>query len=124
MKILLSLLAFELATFTLAVLSIIQADTYIQIAVLGLLLWISEFAIKPVLKVLLLPFNVVTLGALGAVVYTLLTWFCFWVVPGLSLQSIIIGGITISGIPLLILFSLTIALLHNLYLKLLKKLLK
>ena len=55
----------------------------------ALILWFINLAVKPVLGILTIPINIVTLGIFGLVLNALLFWLVGFIVPGFDVTTII-----------------------------------
>ncbi len=67
--------------------------------IVALVLGLINISIKPVLKLLTLPINIITLGIFGLVLNVVLFWVVSLVVPGFTLSGIvpaIIGSAVVS----------------------------
>ncbi len=105
-----SLSAVWLLTFT----PLASASNVYAILMLAGLWWLLQTILNPILKILLLPFNIVSFGVIGSLVSFFLIWFIFWLVPGFKIHSFIFFGFSISGVLLLVIISFCLALLEKL----------
>lgn len=96
-RLLLSWLACASAFFLLTLTPIATASSWQTVIAISTLWWIFGSLIYPILKVLLLPFNIISLGLIGGVVQFLCLWIIFWIIPGFHLHAFTIYGLTISG---------------------------
>ncbi|MEA2056299.1 MAG: phage holin family protein [Patescibacteria group bacterium] len=68
--------------------------------------------IKPVLKILFLPINIVTLGLFSVVLNVFLLWLVTFMVPGLQIQVMKIGGVGLGQFGSYMLISFIISLIQ------------
>lgn len=77
----------------------IQFTTFWQILILvGFILGLINFFIKPVLKIITLPLNILTLGFFGLIINIVI----IWVIDVLFLELIIIGLIPLFWIAIIV----------------------
>lgn len=69
---------------------------------------------KPVLKILFLPINVITLGLFSTVINVFLLWLATYLVPGFIIHSVVLGGVTLNWFFTLLLVSVLIGFLTSL----------
>lgn len=62
------------------------------LAVASIVLTLLQKFIRPVLKILFLPINIITLGFFSWVINALILWLAIALVPGFHIDPIIIGG--------------------------------
>lgn len=62
----------------------------------GLVLSILNLTIRPILKILFLPINLITLGIFGWVINVLIVYIALWLVPGFTIQEITLLGFTLN----------------------------
>ena len=114
-SLLISWLATVCALTTLLLLPNISVSNPLLILIPATLIWLLLFSLWPVLKVVLIPFNLATLGLAGMFVYFLLFWLALWLVPVLSFQPARIFGFYFGDIGVLVLMSAVLSLLHRCY---------
>lgn len=76
--------------------------------------------IKPVLKILFLPVNIVTLGLFSLVINVFLLWLATFLVPGLVIEPMVISDVRLGEFFSLLLMSFVISLLQSILRKFLK----
>lgn len=64
---------------------------------MALVLTIANLLVRPVVNILLLPFNLITLGAFRWVVNALMLWLTMKFVPGVAIAAFTYPGINWSG---------------------------
>lgn len=64
-----------------------QVDGYISAIIVALVLAVVNSTIGPILKLLTLPLNILTLGLLSLVINVLMVLLVDWLVPGFSLTG-------------------------------------
>jgi putative membrane protein len=71
----------------------ISYNNSVTLIVTGLVLTLLEKIIRPVLKILFLPINVVTLGLFSLVINVFILYLATYFVPGFVIDNVIIFGI-------------------------------
>lgn len=69
---------------------------------------------KPVLNLLFLPVNIVTLGFFSLVINVALLWLATYLVPGFEIKSMVIGGVELNQFFSLLVVSFLISFFQNL----------
>ncbi len=83
MKTLISLILSSIAVFVAAnILPGVQVDTFLTAVVVAVVLGLVNAFIAPLLFVLTLPLNVITLGLFSFVIIAFLVMLVSWIVPG------------------------------------------
>jgi putative membrane protein len=85
----------------------------------SLVLTILQKLIKPILKILFLPINIVTLGLFSLVINVFLLWLATFLVPGLNIQPMVINGLALGEFGTLLLISFLISFIQNILKKIL-----
>ncbi len=80
----------------------------------GVVLTVLNKVVKPVLKLLTLPINVVTIGLFGTVINALLLWLLTYLVPGFSILPMTVLGVGLNQFFTLVLMSVLIGLTQGL----------
>ncbi|MCD8484094.1 phage holin family protein [Candidatus Woesebacteria bacterium] len=62
----------------------------------GVVLALLNLTLRPLLKVLFLPINIITLGIFGWVINVFILFLATWLVPGFAIQEITILGYTMN----------------------------
>lgn len=68
---------------------------------------------RPVLNLLFLPVNIVTLGLFSTIINVCLLWLATYLVPGFEIQSMVIGGVALNDFFSLLVISFLISFLQN-----------
>lgn len=76
--------------------------------------------LRPILKILFLPINIVTLGLFSLVINVFLLWLATFLVPGLRIEPMIISGVKLGEFMTLLLMSCIISFLQSFLRKFLK----
>jgi len=104
MKIILQWIILTLAVLGLAYLiPDISYDSLLTAVIIGALLTVFFLFIKPIIKILTLPLNVLTFGLFSIVLNGALFWFLGYIIPGFVVATFlaaIIGALVISVILL------------------------
>lgn len=85
----------------------------------SLVLTLLQKIAKPILKLLFLPINIVTLGLFSFVINVFLLWLATYLVPGFRIQPMIISGVAIGEFGSLLVVSVVISITQNILQKLL-----
>jgi uncharacterized membrane protein YvlD (DUF360 family) len=110
-----SWLATVCALATLLLFPNISVSNPFLILIPATLIWLLLFFAWPVVKLVLIPFNLATVGLAGMFVYFFLFWLALWLIPVLSLQPVRIFGFYFGDIGVLMLVSAVLSLLHRCY---------
>ena len=86
---------------------------WIALAITAVVVTILDSLMKPVLKLLFLPINVVTLGFFSLVINVFLLWLATYLVPGFQIHNIAIGGVALNQFFSLLLVSFLISFLNS-----------
>ena len=113
MKILAHLLACIAAIFLMEVLlpDFVQYQSYLAVVAAGVLLWLVNSLVRPVVKLLTLPLTMVTLGLFSLVVNTLMV----------LLVDLLVPSISVNGFCAALLLALLVSVLHMLLVKLFRE---
>jgi putative membrane protein len=65
----------------------ITIDNFFTAIVVFLIFLVVNIFVKPVIKLITLPLNIITLGLLGLVINVFLFWFIAWLVPGFDIAN-------------------------------------
>lgn len=105
------------SAFTLAVLAwALPTVSYKNVTTLILASFVLSFLqkiAKPILKILFLPINVVTLGFFSLVINVFILWLATYLVPGFEIQSMVFLGIYLNQFFSLLLISFFIGFLQG-----------
>ena len=71
----------------------INYNNSVTLIVTGLVLTLLEKIIRPILKILFLPINIVTLGLFSLVINVFILYLATYFVPGFVIENVIIFGI-------------------------------
>jgi len=80
------------------------------IVLASLVLTILQKLIRPVLNILFLPVNIITLGLFSVVINVFLLWLVTFLVPGLEIKPMIIGSVSLNQFFSLLVISFLISL--------------
>ena len=93
---------------------------WVTLLLASLVLTILQKVAKPILKLLFLPINIVTLGLFSLVINVFLLWLATYLVPGFQIQPMIIFEVALGKFGSLLLVSIIISSVQNILRKLLK----
>lgn len=94
-------------------------NSLLTLAIASVVLTILYSLIRPILKILFLPVNVVTLGLFSGVINVFLLWLSTYLVPGFQIQNMAIYGTSLNQFWSLIFVSFLIGFIHSILRKLL-----
>ena len=89
----------------------IEAQDWITVVLASIVLTILYKAIRPILKLLFLPLNIVTLGFFSVVINVGLLWLMTFLVPSFHVYPMIILGIPFGQFVSFVIVSFVISLL-------------
>ncbi|MDA1079231.1 MAG: phage holin family protein [bacterium] len=108
---------FVLTLVTLFVLSwLLPAITFTNLTTLliaGVVLTLLNGIVKPVLKLLLLPINLITFGLFSIFLNAGILWLALAIVPGFHIDSIVLFGLQFGQLGSLVLVSACISSIHS-----------
>lgn len=93
-------------------------SSFVTLIIASVVLTILYTLVRPVLKVLFLPVNIITLGLFSGIINIFLLWLSTYLVPGFHIQNIVIYGTQFNQFWTLILVSFLIGFIHSLLKKL------
>lgn len=70
---------------------------------------------KPVLKILFLPINVVTLGLFSLVINVFILWLATYLVPGFSIDNLVVFGVHLNQFFSLLFVSFLIGFMQGIF---------
>lgn len=83
------------------------------LVIASIVLTLLQKVARPVLSLLFLPINLVTLGLFSMVINVCLLWLATYLVPGFEIKSMIIGGVELNQFFSLLLISFLISFFQN-----------
>lgn len=86
---------------------------WVALVVFAIVLTVINLIVKPVLKLLTLPINIVTLGLFSVVLNVGLLWLALYLVPGISIQPLILFGVPLGNFLTLVFISAVLSLTHS-----------
>lgn len=100
MKLLIKFIFLTIAVFVAAhFISGIHIDGVTTALVAGAILTLIQVIIKPIVKILTLPFTIITLGLFAIILNAIFFWFISGLVPGMAVDtftSAILGSLVVS----------------------------
>lgn len=79
----------------------------------GIVLALLQSIVQPILKLLFLPINIITLGIFSWVINVFVVWLAIELVPGFDIQPTIFLGIELGSFGTLILMTFMLSLAHT-----------
>jgi len=92
----------------------VNFSDWTTIFIAGIVLTLVNFIVKPILKLLTLPINIITFGLFAGVINIGLLWLVTWLVPGFEIKPMVVGDIQFGYIGTLIAISIIISLIQSL----------
>lgn len=94
--------------------SVNYAD-WVTLLIASLVLTLLQKIARPVLNILLLPINIVTLGLFSVVINISLLWLATYLVPGFSIDPMVVMGVQLNGFFTLLLVSVLIGFFQSVF---------
>jgi putative membrane protein len=94
-------------------------SSFITLIIASIVLTILYSLVRPILKVLFLPVNVITLGLFSGIINIFLLWLSTYLVPGFHIQNMVIYGTHLGQFWSLVFVSFLIGFIHSILKKLL-----
>lgn len=114
MKILLPTIISGLAIALLAwLLPTVSYTDNVTLVLAAVVLTLLQKIVKPILKILFLPVNFVTLGLFSTVINVFVLWLATYLVPGFSIEPMVLGGIALNQFFSLLVVSFLISFVQN-----------
>jgi len=85
----------------------------------SIVLTILYSIVRPILKLLFLPINVITLGLFSGIINIFLLWLGTYLVPGFHIQEMVLFGTHLSQFWSLVVVSMGIGIIHSVISKIL-----
>lgn len=104
-------LTFFILAYFLPTVSYLDWTTLILAAVIFTIL---NHIIKPILKILFLPINIITLGLFSIVINVALLWLVTYLVPGFHIESMVLFGVQLNQFFSLLVISTLLGFLQSL----------
>jgi len=103
-----------LALFVLAwLLPNVSYTDWLTLIIFAVVFTLINALAKPVLKILTLPINVITLGAFSVILDAILLWLALYMVPGFSIKPMVLFGFHLGEFLTLILMSFVITITQS-----------
>ena len=87
---------------------------WVAVLIASVVLTLLFSIVRPILKLLTLPINIVTLGLFSSVINAVLLWTTTYLVPGFEIANTTIMGIELGGILTILFVSIVIGFLQPL----------
>jgi putative membrane protein len=91
----------------------INYSSSITLVIAGIVLTLLEKLLRPVLKILFLPINIVTLGFFSLVINVFILYLATYLVPGFAISNVVVFGIHLNQFFSLLLASSLIGFLQG-----------
>lgn len=86
---------------------------WVALIIAAVVMAFLDTLIRPILKILFLPINVVTLGLFGWVINAALLWLVTYIVPGFQIMPMLLLGMQLSQFMSLVVVSMLISLIQS-----------
>lgn len=93
----------------------VSVTNTVTLLLAGTVLALLNTLVRPVLKLLLLPINILTLGLLGWFINILMIYLAMWLVPGFSIAPIALLGIQFNEFWSVVLVSVLMSLVGSFF---------
>jgi len=97
----------------------ISLTNYTTLAIVSVVFTLLQKIAKPIIKILFLPINVITLGLFNFVINIFLLWSASYLVPGFTIKAMRVFNINLSYFMTLLFLSMIISFSYNLLKKIL-----
>lgn len=91
----------------------VSYDNWLSLLIAAVVLTLLQKIVKPLLQLLFLPVNIVTLGLFSLVLNVALLWLATYLVPGFSISATTVTGIELNQFFTLLLVSFLISFLQS-----------
>lgn len=91
----------------------IAVSNGVTVVLAAIVLAVLSLTVQPLLKVLFLPVNILTLGIFGWVINVFILWLATALVPGFQIGQLVIMGVTFGPFWSFVIVSLAITTLNN-----------
>ena len=91
----------------------VSYSSWVTLIIAGVVLALLQMLVQPVLKLLFLPINVVTLGLFSWVINVLILWLAIYLVPGFHINNLIVLGVPLNKFFSLLTVSFLIGLIQS-----------
>jgi len=92
----------------------ITYNSWATLIVASVVLTFLQKIVRPVLKILFLPINIITLGLFSWIINVIILWLAMLIVPGFHINSLIIGTYHLGSLLSLLLISFCLSLFESL----------
>lgn len=93
----------------------VSVTNTVTLIMAGVVLAILNTCIRPVLKILVLPINILTLGLLGWLINLLMIYAAMWLVPGFNIAPINLIGIQFNEFWSVVVVSILMSLIGSVF---------
>lgn len=115
--------AILITAFTLGVLAwalpTVGFSSITTLIIASLVLTILYSLVRPVLKLLFLPINIITLGLFSGIINIFLLWLATYLVPGFHIQEMVVFGTHLTQFWSLVFVSILLGFVHSIISKIL-----
>jgi putative membrane protein len=95
---------------------VIPSITYASwptLIIASIVLTLLQKIVRPVLKILFLPINIITLGVFAWVINVIILWLAVLLVPGFHVDQVVLAGVHLGGFFSLLFVSFALGLIQS-----------
>jgi len=92
----------------------VNFSDWVTLVLASVILTLLYSVVRPILKILTLPINIVTLGLFSSVINAVLLWLTTYLVPGFEITNTVIFGVELGGALTILFVSIVIGFLYPL----------
>jgi len=92
----------------------VSFSNWLAMIMAGLVLTLVNLIVRPIIKLLTLPLNIITFGLFSIVVNVFLIWLVIYLVPGFEIQTMVLAGMQLGSFGTLLIVSFVIGIIQSL----------
>lgn len=92
---------------------VVSFSSWPTLIVASIVLTILQKVVRPILKILFLPINIVTLGLFSGVINIIILWLVMALVPGFHLDQVMVFGVHLNWFFSLLFISFLLSLIQS-----------
>lgn len=92
----------------------VSYQNWLTLALFAITLTLINLILRPLLKLLTLPINIITLGLFSGLINVALLWLALYLVPGFTISPMTLFGIQLGSFLTLVVMSFLISLTQSL----------
>lgn len=91
----------------------VSFSSWAALIIAAIILTLLQKVVEPILRLLFLPINIITLGLFGWIINALILWLAIMIVPGFNIGAITLFGITFGALMSLVIVSFFLSVIQN-----------